>query len=34
MAEQLAWLIDQGEAEAHTDNRDDAKSDNRFHVKR
>lgn len=34
MAEQLAWLIDQGEAEAYPDNRDDAKSDNRYRAKR
>ena len=33
MAEQLVWLIEQGEAEAHPDNRDDARSDNRYRAK-
>lgn len=34
MAEQLTWLIEQGEVEAHPNNRDDAKSEKRFRAKR
>lgn len=32
-AQQLAWLIEQGEAEAHPDNRDDDKVDNRYRAR-